>query len=548
MLLPDLLRALAHTRPCLQYGQWQAQGVELLAAAQGVRTSLASLGVSSGERVAFILPNHPALPVVWLAILSLRGVAVPLHPGLTPVELETLIRAARPKVLVGLAPFMRSARDVCVRLGVEAPRLLRLACEGLDESLHRIQREHHARLLELERVFEPGGEDEGVHPLFVFQSERVFPSDRVSPSEGVELLETLPVQVDTPAVLLFTSGTTGAPKGAVLSHGNLGSNGTAIARDWFGGLAWEREAVGPKVLAVLPLCHNFGLNVTLDATWLAGGVSVLLPRFSAVEVARAIGQAEVSVLPLVPTMTQALLPRLEVEPRLAQSLRLLVSGGAALPGVLRERVKGLWPWLELRDTYGLTETSLLATTGPGRAQPGSVGRAIEHTELRIVSEQGALGEVGEVGEVQMRGPGRMLGYWPLSDQTRLSAEDWWSTGDLGKLEPDGCLVLVDRKKDLISHGGQKVYPLEVEDVLYRHPAVREALVFGVPDVRMGEKVVAAISLREGWSGEAEVKASVLAYCRSQLAGYKVPMEVRILEELPRGSTGKLLRRALRSGS
>ncbi|MFM7200073.1 MAG: AMP-binding protein, partial [Myxococcota bacterium] len=403
MLLPELLRVLTHTRPCLQYGQWQVLGVELLAAAQRLRTSLVSLGVSSGERVAFILPNHPALPVVWLATLSLRGVAVPLHPGLTPVELETFIRAARPKVLVGLAPFMRSARDVCVRLGVEAPRLLRLESEVLDESLHRIQREHHARLLDLDRVLALGLEDEGVHPLFGVSSEGVssegVSSEGVS-SEEVERLETFPVQVDTPAVLLFTSGTTGAPKGAVLSHGNLGSNGTAIARDWFGGLGWEREGVGPKVLAVLPLCHNFGLNVTLDATWLAGGVSVILPRFSAVEVARAMGQAEVAVLSLVPTMTQALLPRLEAEPRLVRSLRLLVSGGAALPGVLRERVKGLWPWVELRDTYGLTETSLLATTGPGRAHPGSVGGPIEHTELRIVSERGGLCEVGEVGEVQ----------------------------------------------------------------------------------------------------------------------------------------------------
>lgn len=340
---------------------------------------------------------------------------------------------------------------------------------------------------------------------------------------------------DDTAVILYTSGTTGEPKGAELTHANLTANADVVRRDLFD--------LGPDdvVLGALPLFHSFGQVCCLNAPVAAGAAVSLVERFDAAAVLATIAGHRVTVVPGVPTMFVALLGRPDLAAHDLSAVRVCMSGGAALPlEVLRgvEQAFGV----AVLEGYGLSETSPAASFNhPGRVRKaGSVGTPIRGVEMRVVDESGAEIPQGETGEIVIRGHNVMKGYWRRPRETAAAIRDgWFHTGDLGRVDEDGYFFVVDRKKDLIIRGGYNVYPREVEEVLYEHPAVAEAAVVGVPHPGLGEEVAAAVVLRPGATATAE---ELRDHVKAQVAPYKYPRIVWITDALPKSATGKLLKR------
>jgi long-chain acyl-CoA synthetase len=342
---------------------------------------------------------------------------------------------------------------------------------------------------------------------------------------------------DDTAVILYTSGTTGRPKGAQLTQRNL----RACAKMF-------REAVrlGPDDVfgTALPLFHVFGQAVVLGGTMLAGGSLSLLERFEPDALLRLVRRDRVSVLAGVPTMYNALLRAgTDAGPQDFASLRLAASGGASLPA---EVIRGFGERFGcvILEGYGLTETTGAVTfNGLERERKvGAVGVALPGVRVRIARPDGSAAEVGEVGEVRVSGPIVMKGYWRRPEATAEALDgEWLRTGDLGAVDEDGDLRIVDRKKDLIIRGGYNVYPREVEEVLYEHPDIVEVAVVGVPDEHYGEEVSAVVVLRAG----ATLRLDELrAWAKERLSGYKVPRLLQVVDSLPKGPTGKVLKRAI----
>jgi long-chain acyl-CoA synthetase len=336
-------------------------------------------------------------------------------------------------------------------------------------------------------------------------------------------------------VILYTSGTTGHPKGAELTHGNLISN-TEVSRADI-----VRAQPDDVIFGGLPLFHVFGQTVALNVAVAAGACLTLLPRFDAEHALQIIAGHGVTVFEGVPTMYVALLHQPDRADYDVSALRMCISGGAALPvEVLRgfEAAYGV-PVLE---GYGLSETSPVASFNhPGRERkPGSIGTPIRDVELRLVDELDHEVPPGEVGEIVIRGPNVMKGYWQRPEATKDALRSgWFHTGDLARVDEDGYFYIVDRKKELIIRGGYNVYPREIEEVLYEHPAVAEAAVIGVPHPSLGEEVAAAVALKPG----ADVSAEDLrAYVKGQVAAYKYPRHLWLVDELPKGATGKVQKR------
>ena len=348
-----------------------------------------------------------------------------------------------------------------------------------------------------------------------------------------------PPQVDAHddvAVMLYTSGTSGTPKGVCLSHDNLDSNARACI---------EHARMNPeqRFVGVIPQFHTFGLTALLIVPVTLGATVYYLPRFSPAGLAANIQENDISIILAVPSMYSALARLKDVPGGAFKSLVLAISGGEPLA----DRTARLFLdrfGLELLEGYGLTETSpVLSINVPWSHKPGSVGRAIPRTRLRVVDDNGDDLPVGQPGEILARGPGIMKGYYRKPDETRavLDAAGWFRTGDMGALDAEEFLTITGRKKEMIIVGGENVYPREVENVLIDHPAVAEAAVLGRQDPSRGEVVVAyAILAEDRTASEIELRE----YCREHLAGYKVPRRIRIAADLPRGPTGKILKRAL----
>ncbi|WP_309139948.1 AMP-binding protein [Micromonospora sp. 4G55] len=348
-----------------------------------------------------------------------------------------------------------------------------------------------------------------------------------------------PTDADDTAVLLYTSGTTGRPKGAELTHFQLYMNCT-VGGDLFG---FRDDDIG---LAVLPLFHVFGLSSVLNVAVRYGGTIVLVPRFEVGPVVDAIERHRCTIFSGVPTMYFALL-QADLTGRDLSSLRVGVSGGAAIPGEVIRSFEERFPGVVILEGYGLSETASTTTFNISAEQRKvlSIGKPIWGVQTRIVDDADRPLPPGpeHVGEIVVRGHNVMKGYYKNSEATAEAFRGgWFHTGDLAYADADGYLFIVDRKKDMIIRGGYNVYPREVEEVLYAHPAVVEAAVLGRPDAKLGEEVVAVLSV----TPDAEVTPDdLVAYCRERLAAYKYPRQVRIVAELPKGPTGKLLKRELK---
>ncbi len=342
---------------------------------------------------------------------------------------------------------------------------------------------------------------------------------------------------DDVAVILHTSGTTGKPKGAMLTHGNLGRNAEVSVR--------TLVETGPNdvVMGCLPLFHVFGLTCGLNGSVLSGATLTLIPRFEPSKALEVIERDGVTVFQGVPTMYSALLTVADqASPEATRSLRTCVSGGAALPvQVLADFEKAFG--CAVLEGYGLSESSPAAAFNhPHRERKvGSIGTPIEGVQMRVVDLDGVEVPQGQTGEIQIRGHNVMKGYWNLPDATKatITPEGWLNTGDVGRVDEDGYFYIVDRTKDMIIRGGYNIYPREIEEVLYEHPAVAEAAVIGIPHDSLGEEVGAAVALKADASATPE---DLRDYVKERVAAYKYPRQVWLVDALPKGPTGKVQKR------
>ena len=443
-------------------------------------------GLKPGDRIGIMMPNVAEVPVVYYGVLRAGGVVVPMNPLLKAREVAYYLGDSGAGLVFAWHSFADQARGGADQVSAESivvdgdsfPGLLAAATPDF-------------------RVVDRGDEDT--------------------------------------AVILYTSGTTGHPKGAELTHGNLISN-TDVTRT---------DIVGARpddvIFGGLPLFHVFGQTVALNVAVAAGACLTLLPRFDAEHALRIIADHGVTVFEGVPTMYVALLHQPNRADYDTSTLRMCISGGAALPvEVLRgfEEAYGV----SVLEGYGLSETSPVASFNhPNREhKPGSIGTPIRDVEIRLVDGEDHDVPHGEVGEIIIRGPNVMKGYWQRPEATAEAVRDgWFHTGDLARVDEEGFLFIVDRKKDLIIRGGYNVYPREIEEVLYEHPAVAEAAVIGLPHPALGEEVAAAVALKPG---AAVTAAELRDYVKSQVAAYKYPRHVWIVDALPKGATGKIQKR------
>jgi len=445
---------------------------------------LRSKGFEPGDRVGVMLPNVPYFAVAYYGILRAGGIVVPMNVLLKGREVGFYLQDSGAKLVLAWKDFAVSAEDAGAEVVEVAP--------GAFEKLlgeHEPERE----------IDDTGGEDT--------------------------------------AVILYTSGTTGKPKGAELTHDNLARNTEVVATTL---VEITEEDV---LLGALPLFHSFGQTCGLNASVYTGACLTMIPRFDPSRALEIVERDKVTIFEGVPTMYTALLHAPDRDRYDTSTLRLCVSGGSAMPvEVMRgfEEAFGC----KVLEGYGLSETSPVASFNhPDRERkPGSIGTPIEGVEMKVVDDDGADVEQGEVGEIVIRGHNVMKGYWQREDATREAVKDgWFHTGDMGRIDEDGYFSIVDRKKELIIRGGYNVYPREVEEVLYEHPAVEAAAVIGMPDERMGEEVGAAVVLKKGEQiGEDELRDFV----KAEVAAYKYPRRIWFVDDLPKGPTGKILKREI----
>jgi long-chain acyl-CoA synthetase len=463
-----------------------------------LRAALVGRGVDPGDRIAIVAANNWYFVVAYLAVLGVGAIAVPLNPQSPPPEIQgELAMVGARLALVGAAA--RSTLD-----GVDAGAL-----PGYEGSVS----------IDDLVGSEPGGGGE----------------DDASPA-GPAAVER---QADDPAVLLFTSGTAGAPRPAVLTHGNLLANLEQILAN-----PARPEGTDEVALAVLPLFHVFGLNAVLNLALRIGGSVVLVERFDPHSTLEEIAANGVTVMTGVPTMWAAWAGLREIPPHALDSVRMAVSGAAPLDPEVRRAVQDRLG-LDLAEGYGLTEASPVVTTGLGHGAPdGSIGVPLPGVEVRLVDTDGEDALVGDPGEIWVRGPNVFPGYWhdPEATAAALTPDGWLRTGDVAVVDDDGFLCLVDRAKDVIVVSGFNVFPAEVEDVLAAHPGVAAAAVVGVPHPHSGEAVKAFVVPEPGAHLEED---ALIDHTGRYLARYKCPSTIAFVDELPQGVTGKVLRRVLR---
>jgi long-chain acyl-CoA synthetase len=448
---------------------------------------LKAKGLEPGDRVGLMLPNVPYFPAIYYAILRAGGVVVPMNVLLKAREVKFYLGDSGAKLLFAWHDFAEAAVAGAEEAGAEC-------------------------------ILVKPGEFEQL----VMEHE----PDPVMADRGA----------DDTAVILYTSGTTGTPKGAELTHSNLRRNCT-VTQTTLGEFSHEDVLLG-----ALPLFHSFGQTCTMNSAVAIGACVTMLPRFDPEKALEIIERDGVTVFQGVPTMYNAMLHANRADSVDASCLRLCMSGGAAIPV---ELIRGFEQKFgcAILEGYGLSETSPVASFNhPDKERkPGSIGTPIEGVEMQVWDDDGNEVPQGEVGEIVIRGHNVMKGYWDRPEATEAAVDEdgWFRTGDMAKTDEDGYFFIVDRKKDLIIRGGYNVYPREVEEVLYEHPAIQEAAVVGVPDESLGEEVGAAVVLKKGESVDAD---EIKSYVKEQLAAYKYPRKIWFEDDLPKGPTGKILKR------
>jgi long-chain acyl-CoA synthetase len=477
--------------------------------------ALRRLGVKPGDRVSLHLPNSPQFVIAYYGALKAGAIVVPFNPLYVEREIEHQLVDSGAEVAVTLD--LLYPRLAAVRPRTRVREVITTAINDFFPPLLRLlypikaRREGHV-------VAVPAARD--IHRFRILVAAG-------GPAE--------PVQIDprSTAVLLYTGGTTGVPKGAVLTHRNLVCN-VLQARSWFTAL---RPAMDTLV-AVIPFFHSYGMTSAMNFSVATGTRMVLIPRFQLDMVLKAIDRYRPQIFPGVPTIYSAINSYPELKRYDLSSITTCVSGAAGLPVEVQKRFETTTGG-KLVEGYGLTETSPITHVNPinGVRKAGSIGIPVPDTDARIVDAN-----ADGVGELAITGPQVMTGYWHQPSETAQVLRDGWLfTGDMAKVDGDGFFYIVDRKKEMILTGGYNVFPREVEEVLYGHPAVQDAAAIGVPDPHRGEVVKAFVVVKEGQHTTAD---DVIEYCRPRLAPYKVPKFVEFRTQLPKSLIGKILRRVL----
>jgi long-chain acyl-CoA synthetase len=444
-------------------------------------------GFERGDRVGIMLPNVPYFAFIYYGILRAGGIVVPMNPLLKGREVKFYLEDPGAEILFAWHDFLEEA--------------------------------------------EKGADDAGADLISVVPGEF---ENLVQDADPVH--EVADVEGDDTAVLLYTSGTTGKPKGAALTHDNLRRNVEVTLANLI-----ELDE-SDTLLGALPLFHSFGQTCGLNCGMAAGARLSLIPRFDPDKALEIIERDGVTIFQGVPTMYTAMLNSDRKDDFDLSCLRLCMSGGSAMPGEIMRGFEEQFG-CKVLEGYGLSETSPVASFNhPDRERKeGSIGTPIEGIEMKVVDENRKDVDQGEVGEIAIRGHNIMKGYWGREDATKesIDSDGWFYTGDMAYVDDEGYFFIVDRKKDLIIRGGYNVYPREIEEVLYEHDAVAECAVLGVPDEQMGEEVGAAVVLK---SGEDASEDDLREYVKEQVAGYKYPRKVWFEDELPKGPTGKILKK------
>jgi long-chain acyl-CoA synthetase len=444
-------------------------------------------GIGRGDRVGVMLPNVPQFAIAYYGVLQAGGVVVPMNPLLKGREVKFYLSDPEAKAVFAWHDFADAAQEGAAEAGAEPI------------------------------IVEPGGFEELLSP--------------VAPT-----FEVVDRGVDDTAVILYTSGTTGTPKGAELTHENLERNAEVTT-----GLTDISEA--DVLLGALPLFHAFGQTCSLNTAMANAAMLSMIPRFDPSKALEIIERDKVTIFQGVPTMFTAMLHHPDRAEFDVSSLRVCVSGGSAMPVEVMRGFEEAFA-CKVLEGYGLSETSPVASFNhPDRERkPGTIGQPVEGVEMKVLDDDGKEVAQGEIGEIVIKGHNVMKGYWRKPDATQEAIRDgWFHSGDMGRVDEDGYFAIVDRKKEMIIRGGYNVYPREIEEVLYEHPAVQEAAVVGVPDEKMGEEIAAAVVLKQDQQlSEDEMRG----YLKEQLAAYKYPRRVWFVEELPKGPTGKILKREI----
>ena len=478
-------------------------------------TALSRLGITKGDRVGIMLPNSPQYVISFFAIVKLGAIVTNINPTYTLREVDLVAQDAGLKAIITLDVLAPLALGIKPNSDIENIIITSIA-------------EYSAAAAN-----QPAG---------------ALPEGTLSFTallQAVEHAEHLRTEIDPEndiAVLQYTGGTTGVPKGAMLTHYNLFSNAIQTAV-WAEGVT---DRGNERYLLVIPYFHIYGQTVGMLVGAWNGALQIMIPKFDVEMLLKAIRQYQPTFFPGVPTLYISMLNHPEALTSGLDRVRRYNSGSAPLPVDVLERFESLTGTM-LYEGYGLTEASPVTHSTPtlSKRKPGSIGLPIPGTECKIVDLDTGLNEVplGEDGELCLRGPQVMKGYWNKPAETEIALRDGWLyTGDVARMDEDGFFYIVQRKKDMIIVSGFNVYPNEVEDVLFTHPAIQEAAVIGVPDAYRGEAVKAFVVMKSGTNVSAE---EIIDFCRERMAKYKVPSHVDLVESLPKSAVGKVLRRELR---
>ncbi|GAA5512239.1 long-chain-fatty-acid--CoA ligase [Deinococcus carri] len=528
--LPDLLRRSAETFPertALNFLGANTSYRELWQDVQRFAAGLQKIGVQPGERVSIMLPNSPQFVVAFFGALLAGATVVNTSPLYVPAELEHQLRDSGSETLILLDAFYPRYQKIATRVPVQ-----RVIVTGIQDALpfpknvlYPIKARREGSWVNVKA----GGS--------VYSFRGLLRGQAPTP-------KAVTLRPDDVALLQYTGGTTGVPKGAMLTHHNLVANAEQ-SRAWMTDLKPGQEVT----LAAIPFFHVYGMTVGMNLSMLTGATLVLVPN--ARDIKMVLGQIQASgatLFPGVPTLYNAINNHPDTPSFDLTTIRACISGSAPLPLETARKFRQITGGANLVEGYGLTESSPVTHVNPifGDQREGSIGLPLPGVDAMVAGEDGQPLPSGEIGELWVAGPNIMKGYWQRPDETakvlrEAHGQTWLLTGDMAVMDEDGYFRIVDRKKDLIIAGGHNIYPREVEEVLYTHPAVLEAAAVGLPDPYRGETVHAVVALKPDMTA---TEAEIIAHCRANLSSYKAPRSVEFRSELPKSAALKVLRRQL----
>ncbi|GGF15846.1 long-chain-fatty-acid--CoA ligase [Halobacillus andaensis] len=464
-------------------------------------SKLHELGYGKGDHIALVSGNSPLFMIALYGSLRAGATVIPINPTYTVDEMSYILKNGDVKGVITMDVLMDKFEHMDAHLSVQDYFVADTGAESR-ESLLKAKMKSFTKTI----------------------------------SEGDVNFKAPELEQEDVAVILYTSGTTGKPKGAMLTHKNLYSNAVDVAE-------YLQISSSDRVIATLPMFHVFCLTVALNAPIMNGGTVLIVPKFSPPEVFEAAEKYKATVFAGVPTMYNYLLQTGKDQVHTFENMRICISGGSSLPVALLNDFEKHFK-VRVSEGYGLSEASPVTTFNPldRPRKPGSIGTNIKNVENKVVDELGEEVPDGEVGELIVRGPNVMKGYYKLPEETAVTIRDGWLyTGDMARRDDEGYFYIVDRKKDMILVGGYNVYPREVEEVLYSHPDITEVAVVGAPDPQSGEAVISFVVSSNPSLDEQELKE----FCQGSLTKYKQPNRIHFMEELPKNTTGKILRKSLR---